>query len=220
MSERLPADEEVPDSDNFPTKKRLQHIFEARRELREIRREASKHRHTGASTSEKMRAVQYYRSGVESYIMELDNLFREHERGRELWEEEYYGNVVLKPPGRFVEKANHYVAQNIDMKGGNIPLKVEEIPEPKAVDIVGLKWLFETDSPVKASFEYPIAYNRKHGSHTEGAVATIPWVALNRMVSDVNAFLGDLGIGLDVGEAEDGGWDTSYRENGHHDPSA
>lgn len=216
---REPPEDEVQDPDNYTTTARLQHIFDARRELREIRREASKHRHTGAATSQKMRATQYYRTGVESYIMELDNLFREHDNGRELWEDKYYGSVTVKPPGRFEKRGSYWVAENIEVKG-NIPLKTKEQPEPKSTDIVGLKWLFQTDSPVQAVFEYPISNNRVQGVHTKTSTATIQWTALNRMVSDVNAFLGDLGIGLDVGEAEDAGWGTKYRQNGHHDPSA
>lgn len=219
MSDRPPRDE-VQDPDNYTTNTRLEHIFDARRELREIRREASKHRHKGASIAKKMRAVQYYRSGVESYIMELDNLFQEHESGRELWEDTYYGTVEIRPPGQFTDRGGYYVAEDIDIKGKNIPLKTDELPETKSFDIIGLKWLFETDSPIQAVFEYPIEYNRYQGVHTEVESGTISWVALNRMVSDVNAFLGDLGIGLDVGDAEDGGWNTEYRTNGHHDPSA
>lgn len=214
-----PPEDEVQDPDNYTTTARLQHIFDARRELREIRREASKHRHSGAATSQKMRATQYYRTGVESYIMELDNLFREHESGRELWEDKHYGTVTVKPPGQFKKQQNYWVAENIEVEG-NVPLKTEELPKPKSADIVGLKWLFQTDSPIEAAFEYPIAHGRMGGAHIETSTATIPWTALNRMVSDVNAFLGDLGIGLDVGEAEDAGWNSEYRQNGHHDPSA
>lgn len=218
MSDRPPRDE-VQDPDNYTTNTRLEHIFDARRELREIRREASKHRHSGASTQEKMRAVQYYRSGVESYIMELDNLFQEHEHGQELWESKQYGYVTLQPPLKIEHRRANKFARDVNLEG-NVPLQVGSIPDPVSVPIVGLKWLFEYDSPVKCEFEYEIANRGYDGVYTESDEATVPWVALNAMVSDVNAFLGDLGIGLDVGEAEDGGWNTDYRHNGHHDPSA
>lgn len=218
MSDRPPEDQ-VQDPDEYSTNTRLEHIFEARRELREIRREASRHRHSGASVAEKMRAVQYYRSGVESYILELDNLFREHDSGRELWEEKEYGYVTLQPPLEIEQRHGELYAKNEEVEG-NVPLKVESVPKAVRYPIVGLKWLFEHESPVRQTFEYQIGNKRHHGVYTDVNKSTIPWTVLNSMVSDVNAFLGDLGIGLDVGEAEDGGWDTEYRKNGHHDPSA
>jgi hypothetical protein len=218
MSDR-PAEEQVQDPNEYSTNTRLEHIFETRRELREIRREASKHRHSGASVSQQMRAVQYYRSGVESYILELDNLFRENDSGRELWEEKEYGYVTIEPPLEIEQRRGQLYAKN-EQLDNNVALKLDSVPKAVRYPIVGLKWLFEHPSPVKQKFEYEIGNKRHDGVYTDVNKSTVPWTVLNSMVSDVNAFLGDLGIGLDVGEAEDGGWDTGYRSNGHNDPSA
>jgi hypothetical protein len=193
---------EIDDPDNYTTSTRLQQIFEARRQLREIRREASSYRHSGVGKRQKMRAVQYYRSGVESYLLEVDTLLREHDPGPALWSKKHYGTVTIQPPGKFTEKLGYYVAENIE-RGPNQPLKVSSLPEPKQIDIVGLKWLFETESPIQATFEFDIQSHTIGETYTTTASAVMSWTTLNSMVSDVNSFLGELGIGLDVDDTEE-----------------
>jgi hypothetical protein len=195
-------DVEIQDPDNFTTSTRLQQIFEARRQLREIRREASSYRQMGAGKNQKMRAVQYYRSGVESYLLEVDTLLRQHDPGPYLWEKQQYGTITIQPPGKFERKRGYYQAKDLQM-GPNKPLKVESLPDPKEIDVVGLKWLFEKDTPITVSFDYPVHSNTLGSTHTKTANACISWTTLNRMVSSVNSFLGELGIGLDVDDTEE-----------------
>lgn len=193
---------EIDDPDNYTTSTRLQQIFEARRQLREIRQEASSYRHSGGGTRQKMRAAQYYRSGVESYLLEVDTLLREHDPGPALWSKKHYGTVTIRPPGRFEHRRGYYVAENIE-RGPNQPLKVKTLPEPKSVDIVGLKWLFETDSPIQARFEFDVDSHKLGETYTTTSTGCVSWTTLNSMVSDVNSFLGGLGIGLDVDDTEE-----------------
>lgn len=195
-------DIEIQDPDNYTTSTRLQHIFETRRQLREIRREASSHRHRVGSRKEKMRAVQYYRSGVESYVLEVDTLLRQHDPGPYLWDAKDYGTVTIQPPGQFEKKPGYYQAKNVEVKP-NVPLKVKNLPEPKEVDVIGLKWLFQADSPLSRSFDFPLQNHTTDGEYTTSASACISWTTLNEMVSDVNSFLGELGIGLDVDDTEE-----------------
>lgn len=195
-------DVEIQDPDNYTTSTRLQQIFEARRQLREIRREASAHRHNVGKKTEKMRAVQYYRSGVESYLLEVDTLLREHDPGPYLWNKKDYGAVTIPPPGQFEHKLGYYQAKKIELKE-NVPLKVESLPNPKEIDVVGLKWLFESDSPIKRTFHFPVENNSTTGTYSHVGYGCIRWTTLNQMVSDVNSFLGELGIGLDVDDTEE-----------------
>jgi hypothetical protein len=197
MSEQTP-NERIDDPDDFTTSKRLSHIFDARRQLREIRREASIMRNR-SGRSAKFQAIQYYRSGVESYLLEVDTLLRRHSPGPYLWREKKYGTLTFNPPGKFREQMGSYVAENIQMKP-NVPLRVKSIPEPKTMDIIGLKWLFEVESPARAVFEFEVDNASMGSTHTDTARACISWTALNEMVSDVNYFLGELGIGLDAAD--------------------
>lgn len=198
-----PREVEVEDPEDYSTSTRLQQIYDARRELREMRRQAAQHRHSGGNQA-KMRAVQYYRSAVESYLLEVDTLLRQHDPGPQLWSKKHYGTVTIRPPGDFEKKRGYYRATNIK-RDGNLPLKVKTIPDPKQVEIVGLKWLFKAESPVKAAFEYDVHSNTFGETHTKVARAYVSWTTLNQMVSDVNSFLGELGIGLSVDETDE--WD-------------
>lgn len=199
-----PKEIKVEDPEDYSTSTRLQQIYDARRELREMRRQASQYRHSGVSNDGKMRAVQYYRSAVESYLLEVDTLLRQHDPGPKLWSEKHYGTVRINPPGDFQEKRGYYQAANLK-RNGNLPLKVTTVPDAKEVDIVGLKWLFEAQSPIEAAFEYDVHSHTYGETYTAGAKACVSWTTLNQMVSDVNSFLGDLGIGLDIDETQE--WD-------------
>jgi len=192
---------EIKDPDDFTTSTRLQHIFDARRQLREIRREASTYRVRGGSSG-KFQAIQYYRSGVESYFLEVDTLLRQHPPGPHYWSEKKYGTLTINPPGKFREQMGSYVSENIEMSP-NVPLRVKSLPEPKTIDIIGLKWLFERESPARAVFEFDVDNASMGGTHTDTARAAVSWTTLNEMVSDVNHFLGELGIGLDVDDTEE-----------------
>lgn len=82
--------------------------------------------------------------------------------------------------------------------GPNQPLKVESIPEPKEVPVIGLKWLFEHETPVRRTFEFKVKSSVSNERITKTAKAYIAWNQLNKMVTDVNGFLAELGIGLDT----------------------
>jgi hypothetical protein len=198
-----PADVEVADPDNYTTSQRLKQIYEARRQLRQMRREASTARHRpGARHSKQIRAIQHYRTGLESYLLEVDTLLRQFEPGPELWHNRDFGTITVHPPGQFTEKRGYYVAENIN-RDTHTPLKVESIPDPKHVDVVGLKWLFETETPVRRDFEYEVVSHRLGETKTLTGKAYLSWEQLNQMATSVNSFLGELGIGLDVDDTNE-----------------
>lgn len=194
------ADVEIEDPEDYSTSTRLQQIFEARRELREIRRDAAAYRQSSSSSAAKMEAAQYYRSGVESYLLEVDTLLRHHEPGPELWSSKHYGSVTIQPPGKWKSEGGSYKECS---NRKDLPQKITELPKPKRFDIVGLESLFQSDSTITATFKFPV------DGYTIGEVETAPangyisWTTLNRMVSDVNLFLGDLGIGLSLDETQE-----------------
>lgn len=199
----------VSDPDDFTTSARLKQIYQARRDVRESRREASQYRHGNHSHRTKVQAVQYYRTAVEGYLLEVDTLLTQHDPGPRLWHDKYYGTVTIQPPGRWEEKRTYYRSKNKELKP-NVPLKVDSLPEPKEVDIIGLKWLFNAESPVTRDFEFEVRNpHYKPGPHADGGLrptktmtgsALIAWTQLNEMVTDINEFLAELGIGLSLDE--------------------
>jgi len=182
MSEQPPT-EQIDDPEDYGASERLKQIYQARRELREIRREAATHRKTDAKN-----AVAYYRTGVESYLMELEPLFYTDKTGQQLWEEQYFGTVTISPP----ETADQPYYQ---IGGPTL--------EPVQYHIKGLNTLFQIDD-VAHVFEIE-EENELTGSSAEKVRCTspIPWDALNRMVSAANRYCTELGIGLDVADNSD-----------------
>lgn len=193
------ADVEIADPEGFTASKRLKQIYRAREDLRKMRREAAQVRNNpNNGLLSKMQAVQYYRSGVESYLLEVDTLLRQHDPGPELYHERQFGTIVIPPPGDWERVRGHYVSQDIKIRP-NAPLKVEELPEPKSVPVIGLKWLFETETPITRDFEFTYDGYR-HETITKSNSAVLKWTTLNRMVTAINSFLNQIGIGLKIEE--------------------
>jgi len=182
MSEQPPT-EQIDDPEDYGASERLKQIYQARRELREIRREAATHRKTDPKN-----AVAYYRTGVESYLMELEPLFYRDETGMQIWEDWFFGTVTINPP-KTADQPYYQI-------GG-------PTLEPVQYRIKGLNTLFQIDD-VAHVFEIE-EENELTGSSAEKVKCTtpIPWDALNRMVSVANRYCSELGIGLDVADNSD-----------------
>jgi len=184
----------IDDPENFSGSERLRHIYQARQELRQMRREAGAKRHQMPG-----KALAYYRTGVESYLMELDTLFQRTEDGRHLWESKDFGAVVIRPPGNFEKRHGYYIDMDYPMSN-NKNLKVKDTADPKKINIEGLSALFEYDSPIRTAFTYRQLSGEKLTLTGSGR---IPWKMLNQMVSTANGYVSDLGIGLDIDETDE-----------------
>jgi hypothetical protein len=197
MSE-TPVDLEIDDPENYSSSERLRHIYDARRQLRQMRTEAATHRHARPG-----RAAEHYRTGVESYLLELDTLMRQHEPGPEILYERDFGTVKVHPPGGWEQKRYGAYYINKDLKSGNTPTKIREIPEPKKIELTGLQSLLELPSPIKHTFEAE-AVSSTIGDTVKFSSSTyIGWESLNRMVSAMNEFVSQLGLGLDVDDQDE-----------------
>lgn len=186
MSEQ-PAEVAINDPEDYSTSTRLKQIYQARRELRSMRQEAAAHRHNHPDN-----ALSYYRTAIESYLMELDTLFERNEEGRRLWNQEHFGTVTITPP-ELPEQSGSYHSINKRSQ-----------PSPVQLEIRGLKTLFETESPISYTFEIKKDHELM-GQKTERVTRStyIDWTILNRMVSSTNSFMSDLGLGLDIDETDE-----------------
>ena len=184
MSE-VPEGVQIDDPEDYSTSQRLKQIYEARRELREMRREAATHRH-----KHPRRALAYYRTGVESYLMEVDTLFQQNDEGRRLWSERLFGTVTIEPPEP--PETSYYKINSY------------EKPDPISYKIRGLVSLFELDSEITHVFEMSKQHELR-GVETKRVErsAPVPWNTLNRMVTDTNSYLAYLGIGLEIDETDE-----------------
>lgn len=180
MSDAPVSDGEIDDPENYGSSKRLQQIYDARRELREIRQEAATHR-----TRMPKKALAYYRTGVESYLMELDTLFQRDKKGQYLWTEQQFGTIRIDPP-QTPEKSYHSINSYSEK-------------EPQIFEIRGLATLFEVDTEITHVFEFEDKHELT-GTKTRKVErsAMIPWDVLNKMVAVANRYVSNLGIGLEI----------------------
>lgn len=179
MSEQPPS-ERIDDPEDYGASERLKQIYQARRELRDIRREAAAYRRSAPKES-----VAYYRTGVESYLMELEPLFYQNETGVEIWQDRFFGTVTIEPP-ETAEQPYYQI-------GG------PEL-EPAQYRINGLNTLFQIDE-ITHIFEIEEESELSgRTAETTKRTSPIPWDVLNRMVSVANRYCSELGIGLDVSD--------------------
>jgi len=179
MSEQ-PDRVEINDPSEYGAGQRIKQIYEARRELRAMRREAAQHRKRKPEA-----AIAHYRTGVESYLMELFPLLDKNEDGRELWSSKSFGTVTISPPE---PPETRYDTINSYSQ-----------PEAKHFEIRGFQTLFNESWPISYEFEFTQSHELKgKETETKRVSAEISWQSLNAMVSEANNYVEDLGIGLDV----------------------
>ena len=206
------ADVTVTDPEGFNTSQRLKQIYRAREDLRKMRKEAAQVRNNpNTNTQVKVEAVQHYRAAVEAFLLEVDTLLKNHDPGPELWSDRHYGHVTIRPPGDWTQQRSHYKSQSLERQG-NQPLLVKEIPDPKRVPVIGLKWLFETDTPVTRTFEFEVVGGALNETVTLPGSSTVKWHTLNQMVTDTNEFLSEVGVGLEIDEETDDVAEMDYTD--------
>ena len=123
----------------------------------------------------------------------------------------HYGHATIRPPGDWTQRRSHYKSQSLERQG-NQPLLVKEIPDPKRVPVIGLKWLFETDTPVTRTFEFEVVGGALNETVTLPGSSTVKWHTLNQMVTDTNEFLSEVGVGLEIDEETDDVAEMDYTD--------
>jgi len=206
------ADVTVTDPEDYNTTERLKQIYRAREDLRKTRKKAAQYRNSPkANTKTKIEAVQHYRAAVESLVLEVTTLLKNHDPGPQLWSEREYGFVTIRPPGLWQERRGYYVSKTLNYSP-NVALRVKSIPDAKRVPVVGLKWLFETETPVTRRFEFEVEKGAQGETRTYDGSAHVPWYILNQMVADVNEFLSQVGVGLEVVQDTDNVAEIDYSD--------
>lgn len=190
---------EAVDVDEMIRRERIRSLFDARKRCREVRSD-SKIEFDGQETDVGNMA---YRTVLESYIREAEALFSQTEDGRRYWSERDFGTVTVPLP---VEASSmNGTPYQVPGSGEEYPIGVLEQPEPKTVDMIGLKSLFETDSPITATFEFPSPHpglGRGQTYETETIKKAIPYQILDKMFARTNGYLAELGIGIEIDETD------------------
>lgn len=209
---------EAVDTEDMIRRERYRAIFEARRECRDIRR---KTQNLVSSDKEATYiANSHYRHALETYIREVESLLSQTEEGRRYWSDHDFGELQVSPAVEYSSAGDTGTPRKKLVQTGSH--LAGDLPEKK-IDLTGLKCLFELSSPIVFEADCVVRPSRLGGgtdSETIQVESQIDFHTLDQMYAVTNGYLSKIGLDVEIGKAEDGEWDTSYRQNGQYDPSA
>jgi hypothetical protein len=208
---------EAVDAEDMIRRERYRAIFEARRECRDIRR---KTQNLVSSDKEATYiANSHYRHAIETYIREVESLLSQTEEGRRYWSDYDFGTMTVRPAVETSSTGDGQSRKKLVRTGSYL----RRSPPEREVELVGLKCLFETSSPLTFEADCYVdghAFGEGLDVETVNVETQIDFHTLDEMYAVVNGYLSKIGLDVEIGKAEDGEWDTSYRQNGQYDPSA
>lgn len=189
------VDVETVGIDEMVRQDRVRSIFDARNTCRERRTKAK----TNSGLGEVGEWSVIYRTALESYIREVEPLIAQTQDGMALWNETDFGVLDLTP--------KHSEVGGTKRQTGRIPPeKIIDAPgRSREVAIRGLGALFELDTPHRATFEIALPGKRRGRADRRDLVTVerdVPIGILDSMYASVNAYLGEIGFGVEVGEAQ------------------
>lgn len=192
-----PTDVEVEpvDIDEIVNTRRVRSLFDAREDCRKMRTEAKMK--TDGRGGEA--AATAYRNVLESCVRECEPLFAKTDNGRRYWTDYRFGTFEIKPTTEEIPG---------DGPGRRIAGSGEQIinePEANTVDVRGLNSLFQLASPTAVQVQVRQRSKRLGEGYTAKNITAerqIPFDILDRMYSAVNSYLNELGLGIDIQDAE------------------
>lgn len=199
---------EVPDDpESITQQRRLNDIFEARRQVRQQRLRTKEYRIEGNSTDQ-FKATQLYRAAVENYLSEIRSLLLSDELGKQYWYQVDFGEIVLEPPFSVEEIGRNRGQDRIyrETRNGNTKTyRVTEQVEPAKYDLQGLRCPFALPNPVAHTFtfqakRYGVGGGGVQKSHT--AETALPFDTLDDIVNTANEYLSERGLDLELSEID------------------
>jgi len=205
------ADDAIPvqavDTDDIVRRERLKSIFDAKSVCRETRRKAQNI--TMMDRGTQYAANGYFRHAVETYVREAEALFSASESGRQYWSSYGFGTITVAPRTERKESAR------LGRPGSVLVLaesghELRQDPPSDEITAIGLKSLFEIDSPITAEFDVQVtsqAFGRDETLRAVSVRQQIPFSMLDQMYAVTNGYLGELGLDISVETDESDEWD-------------
>lgn len=173
----------VRDDEASNQQARLRHLRQAWQEAVDRRTEAMDSSLFGDANREAR--LQYYRAGVEQFLMQLVSL-ADRTEATEYWSEEGLGEVVIPVPEEIREAMS---GTHTRVAWGAEP------PEPRRIAVVGLTDFMERDWPVSHEFTLPVGQAEEIRA-TESAEA--PMALLDKTLTTALRFMGATGLDVEL----------------------
>lgn len=181
-------DFQIDDPEELSQKKRINELLTRRKTVIDARDEAFDAQLMGQANREE--ALAFYRSRIESLIIDLWTKFRNEdlESGTKFLEEKEIDTVEVPPP-----------AELLPGEGGDLG-PGEKPPRPKYITINGLKWFLEQDGQIRVPFTARL--HDPPGKHTVHQEMNIPISTLDKALLTCIEFLDEAGIDADLVQKE------------------
>lgn len=204
----------INDPEELSQQQRIKELLERRRDVLDARNQSFDAELLGDVNHAE--AVSFYRSRVESLIMDLWTKFTSdpsatakradgagaesgtntEEIGRQYLDREVIDEIEIPPPDELRPTGNGGLAPGADP------------PDPKTVTIRGLRWFIENDGTIQVPFSAEL-YDPP-GEKTEVREVAVPRETLDQALLKCIEFLDEIGVDADLTEGQgDAGFDYS-----------
>lgn len=188
MSESPGQDVKIDDPEQISQAKRIHELLGRRKRVIDARDEAFDAQLLGQASHDE--ALEYYRSRIESLIIDLYTKFTSEgiENGQHYLEEAVIDTIEVPPPEEF------RAGPDGDIGPG------QSTPEPKYLEIRGLEWFLNHDGQIQVPFTAR-TFNPP-GERTIMQEISVPRKTLDKALLTCIKFLDDAGIDADLTEEE------------------
>lgn len=187
MSAEEDRDFAIDDPEELSQKKRINELLHRRKSVIDARDAAIEAQLMGQTP--RADALQYYRSRIESLIIDLWTKFKNDEIdvGKEFLEQREIDTIRVDPPASFPRSPD-----DEDLAPGATP------PAPKQVRIRGLKWFLENEGAIQVPFTVRMDGDNGPGQRTEVQEVSVPLTTLDKALLTCTEFLDEAGIDADL----------------------
>lgn len=195
---------EIRDPDEIVQSRRLNSIFDIRKEIRETRKIILMETYDNRNLS-KFEALSGYRTLANNYLMELEPLLLKFDPGETLLKKEDFGTAVFQPHYEKTEKASfgrgRTTAYKIIHQDGDTT-EIKRKPEQQSIELTGLQSLWEVPDPIE------IRLKAKQDSNSRGIAIEQPITyktqfsvqTTDKFIRCMNRYLSNIGFELDPEE--------------------
>ena len=188
-------------------KQRLRDIFDTREKVREARDKALSAGHSSQTEIHIRRAKAMYRTAVETYISEVEPIFRRTDEGPGIFEEAPIGAITAEPPmrestGRAI--AEYEVKVKNSGRGDWRGVAKNDVPDPKSIEVQGVGGLLDLPSPIRFTWDVELTADPVIGSETVTIEKEVEpdFLLLDRAFRIVNEHIAEVGFELEISEEQ------------------
>lgn len=188
-----PTETAIVDDENYSHSRRQQSIEDSRERAIDVRTEARGQMVSGQLGE--LKARQYYRGAVESYLLEVIPVLQQDEIDleKDYLQEVKLGEITFEPPSELVTYAEENI---IRLAPGS------QVPTARTVEVRGLEEVLSLPSPLSQTWSVIVEQSGGPNREVARTVRELPLSVLDEIMQTTDEALNQLDIGMKVDEKE------------------